>query len=60
MQPKRTHETIIKTIYDPYVEGESPVVKIIDLRELDTAELEEMADDLLEARLELIYRSFQG
>jgi len=60
MQPERTHETLIKTIYDPYVEGESPVVKIVDLKELDIPQLEEMADDLLEARLELIYRSFQG
>lgn len=60
VKPERMHETLIKTIYDPFTEGEAPVVKIVDLKELDTEELEEMADDLLEARLELIYRSFQG
>lgn len=60
MQPERTHETLIKTIHDPFTEGESPTVTTIDLRDLDIPELEKLADDLLEARLELIYRSFQG
>jgi hypothetical protein len=60
MQPERNYQTIIKTIYDPFVEGEPPIVEIIDLTKLNEKELEKLSVDYMEARLELIYRSFQG
>jgi hypothetical protein len=58
-KPEKTYETKIRVIYDSFIEGEPPVVEIIDLEKLSEEELEVMAKESLEARLELIYRSFE-
>jgi hypothetical protein len=60
MKPEKLHQTKIETIYDPGVEGEPPIVQIIDLEKLSNEELEVMAKESSDARLELIYRSFEG
>lgn len=59
MEPEKTYETKISVIYDSFIEGEPPIVEIIDLEKLSDKELEELASEYREAGLELIYRSFQ-